>query len=535
MAVITRETGGRAGSLSSLLAYYGGRVRRQLRLGYLGIATVAAGLVWFALALGFYLGLLPARALLALAITFVFPVLALAAAWLRRPSARGVAHLLDSRLDNRQRVVTSLELLGGQELPPMSRAQMASTERMLGSVHPDEIYPVRVPAGQFSLGAGLVAVALGLFFLKEVGGNFSPIDSGNLALGAPTPSALLSPTPQPGLPDSQKQQNGQKQDGNNVNLGMNPEDAQRKAEASQRAQDALDRLKSALDEQSATQGAADSLRQGQYDQAANQLKDLGSQNDQLSDAAKQGIGDALQRAANDPSSTPDLQNAEQKAADALQNGDYKDINSAMQGLGDALRKTAGDVVPQQQLAQGFPQQAQGQQDNSNSGQNGQNGQSAQQGQGNGQQNQGSQSGQNGDQAQNGDGSGSSSQGNQGQGQNGQGQGSQGNGGGADNGQNQGKGQSGGSGKGQSRVTGPADYNPQNVQGNPFELQGKGDPSQAVPGDPSNQPGLTLQGNSSDGSASLPPEQGGPVTAPGETNHVPVERWDVIQKYFSHEK
>jgi len=519
-------------------------VRRDLRARYLGISAALVGAVWCLAALASYLDIaLPAGTwIVCLALTIAIPVIAFALATLRSPSIRRAAVMLDERLDNKQRLVTAMELVDAGPLPPVSQAQVATSARMLASADPDIVYPMRSSVAHYSLGAGLLSVALGLFFLKAVGGNFTPVTAGNQPVGSSTSVAMTSPTPQSGLPNSNAQQDQPTPAGGTVQLGVDPQDAARKAEESQKAQNALDRLKSALDEQSATQGAADSLRQGNYDDAANKLGDLGSQNDQLSDAAKQGISDALKRAANDSGSTPDLQNSERNAANALDSGDYNATAQALKDLGDAIKSTAQQVVPQQQLAQGFPQQGQ------DSGQSGQDQQQSQQGQqsGQGQGQSGDQSQQNG-QGQGQDSSGNNANGNgqqgQGQGQNGQGQDQQGgqgqgqNGGGSDNSQAQAEGQNGGAGKGDSKVSGPNDYTPRNVQGDPFELQGKGDPSQPNSGDPNsqNQPGISLQGSTGDSSQALPPEQGGPVTAPSESNQVPVERWGIIQKYFSHEK
>lgn len=506
-------------------------VRRDLRGRYLGMASILLGLAWALAALAFYLGYSHAAILpVCLALTVALPLLALVLSQVRTPPLGRVAALIDSRLDDRQRLVTSLELEDAGVLSPMSEAQLSTTARILGSLDPQVVYPVRTAVPQFALAAGLLSLALGLFFLKEVGGTFRPIQPGDLAMNAPTPGAVASPTPPSGLPGSQNKNQAADPSTDNTGGTLNPEDAARQAEQSRQAQQGLDRLKSALDEQSATQGAADSLRQGNYGDAAKQLGELGQQNDQLSDQAKKGLSDALRRAADDSSSTPDLQNSERQAADALDKGDYNGINSALKDLGSAVQTTAGNIVPQQQLAKGFPQQSpdsaqnnQGQQSNNQGQSQGQDGQSSSQQ--NGQNNSGN------DQGQGQQGSGSNSQGQNGQSGN---QANGQNGGGSDPSANQGQGQSGGAGKGQSKVSGPLDPAHQNVQGNPFELQGKGDPGQTGQGDPSGQPGISMQGSGSGSDGALPAQQGGVVTAPGESNNVPVERWGVIQRYFSHD-
>ncbi len=510
--------------LQPLLEFYRLRVRRERRLRYLALAGIGVGALWLATALLTYADAAsPWMGLICLGATALLPGMALALERWQRPTITRTAEMLDKRLDNRQRLVTSVELLSGSEEQPlaeMAHAQLSSSTELLSSIDAEELYPTRTPWPAFSLGGGLLLVALGLFLLKGALDGFIPLQVGSLPPDQKDLAALVSPTAQSGLPESERTPPaGANSQGSN---STNPADDARKAEASQQAQNAIQRLTKALDEQSVTQQAADSLRQGDYGGAAQKLGDVGQQNDQLSDAAKQDLSDSLQKAAQDSGSTPDLQQAEQQAADALGSGDYKSIADSLKNLSNALQKTAGDIIPQQELAKRFPDQSG--QNQGSALQNGQ--QSQEQGQGQGQDGQQSQQG--GQQGQNGQ-----------NGQNGQ-QSQQGQGNGQGKGQGQGNTQAGakdgntGSSSGgeghNSRVTGPADNTKLNVGNNPFELDGKPRPGDTKPGDPNQQPGLTVEGNASSGSA-MAPSQGGPSNAQSESNHPPVERWPIIQRYF----
>ena len=75
-----------------------------------------------------------------------------------------------------------------------------------------------------------------------------------------------------------------------------------------------------------------------------------------------------------------------------------------------------------------------------------------------------------------------------------------------------------------------------VQGNPFELEGSEDPNNLTrPGSGDEPPAMTLEGNPGGAAGASAPSGGGPVDATGESNLAPVERWGIVQKYFSPEE
>jgi hypothetical protein len=554
------------------LVRYRARLRRQRRVRYLGWAALAVSVVWLALALlNLFNFASPNLILAGIGLTLAIPGAALLYEAARPADMAATASSLDGLLDNRQRMITSVELLAAGSDKPITEAQLASSATILQSTDPRTIYPARVPTTQALVAGGLLLLALGLFLLKEI--HDSAPQAGGLPPSQSMVQAVPTSTPQSGLPDAaqqparqtpqpQQQQSSQtpgasSTGGDQSTAGLSPGQAAQQAADSRTAQKALQRLAQALDQQSVTQGAADALRQGDYTTAANDLTNLGKNNDQLSDQAKQSLANALQSAAQDSPNTPDLQNAEQNAANALNQGDYAVTSDALKALAQAIQDTGSAVVPQQDLSKNFPdqngqqsqqaqqgqsgqqgqqdqsgQQGQGQQDQSGqSGQRGQQGQNGQQGD-NGQQGQNGQNGQNGQPGQNGQsGVGDSSQGNQG------GVGGQPNQQGQQSPQNQGPNQSGDpnslQGEG-SQVQGPG-AQALNVPGNPFVLDGNPDPNgnqtanQAYPNAP---PALTLNGGAGGSTSPGAPARGAAVTANGETNSPPADRWGIVQKYFS---
>ena len=527
----------------SMLGGYRARVRGTRRRRYLAISALAVGAVWLLAGLIYYFDLaVPASIPFAIALTVLLPVAALVFEAARKPSLSDTATLIDRRLDDKQRLVTSVELMSkGDGAPsPLDEAQIRTSAEVLSHVSPKSVYPSRTPWSLPATGLALLLLALGLFTLK--GGGFTPFGVGTLPNDEPVQAFVVPLTPEPELPPSemtpeaeptptsapeeltldQNTQDQQQQAGATASQTVSPEE---QAASSQQAQSDLSRLGRALDGQSVTQQAADALKQGNTDEAAQQLAELGKENDQVSQAAKEGLADALDQAAQDTSGNQQLRKAEQNAADALRNGDYKEIDAAMQGLADAMERTASNIVPQQELAENFPEQPPGNQQDSSQQTGNQQSQPAEPGAG--QQDGGQQDGQQGGNPEGGPpGSGQS-------GQQGEGEGEEsGQGGGQEPQSGEGQGQSGAPGQG-TRVNGPKDPTDLDVAGNPFELEAQPEPGNTnpQPNPPQDNPGLTLDGGSG-GSGASPAAPGDAVNVPGETGNVPLDRWDIIRRFFT---
>jgi hypothetical protein len=323
--------------------------------------------------------------------------------------------------------------------------------------------------------------------------------------------ALDNLQPQPGDPAAP-----QATDENGEPIG--PSDPQAE---SQEAQSGLDRLGEALDTESSTQPAGDSLRQGDPQAAADQLRELGVENDQLSDEAKRSLAESLERAADETQGNRALRRAENDAAQALRDGDYERIRDSLDRLADALEQTAADIIPQDELAQSFPSptatggaeaDAEGSPGETNEVDDGDSS-GGEQGTGQGSEQEGS-----------------SQAGGEGNPQ-GEGEGEQPGQGGAQSEGGEGQSQSGAPGQG-TRVGGPTDNSNIDAPGNPFELEGQPDPNANRSGD-EERPGLELDGGSGTSGGALPAQPGSTVDAPGENPGLPMDRWDIVRRYFEH--
>ena len=311
MALTLEQNGGpmaTAEVLAPELARYRALIRQDRRQRYLGAAAIAVGVLWLALSLLALFDLAsPLMSIAALVLTVALLAGALLYERWRQPTLGQTAVVLDRLLDERERMVTSVELMGTGVDKPMEAAQIASSAGMLEGVDPRSLYPARMPWSQFIVAGGLLLLALGIFIFKGIGDDNALI-AGNLPPSKDATQAVVSPTAQPDLPGSgvqppnqspqAPQPSGQPSaDSTGVPRTLDPGAAQKEAADSRDAQKSLQRLAQALDQQSVTQGAADAIRKGDYDTAGTDLTDLGKNNDQLSDDAKKSMADALNSAA----------------------------------------------------------------------------------------------------------------------------------------------------------------------------------------------------------------------------------------------
>ena len=113
----------------------------------------------------------------------------------------------------------------------------------------------------------------------------------------------------------------------------------------QAEQEALDRLAQALGQVSAAQTAADAIQRGDFGEARQQLSSLGEESDQLSEAAKKQLAQALQQAASATGADKQLADRERQAAVALSRNTYSDQRNALRQLGEQVERSGARSVP----------------------------------------------------------------------------------------------------------------------------------------------------------------------------------------------
>jgi hypothetical protein len=271
------------------------------------------------------------------------PAIGLLVALVRWPSTTQAARIADTQLGLDERLSTAVELVdrtthgrfdGLQVRDAIATAQ-ASTGRWRSP------FDAR---GDARLGALALALALGSLLLPFVPRPTLPLPGLNPA--APdsvslegerviTPDVLES-----SLAESQPAEQAAAAE---PNLAPRVEQALAEREA-------LDRLAEALSQTSASQGAADAIERGDFSGAREQLSALGEEADQLSDAAKRRLSQALQSAANATTEDRQLADRERQAATALSRSNYAEQRQALRQLGEQLERSGARAMPQSQLA-----------------------------------------------------------------------------------------------------------------------------------------------------------------------------------------
>jgi hypothetical protein len=274
---------------------------------------------------------------------------------LYRPSRAHAARLADRRLDLEERLATALEIVEGRLSSPMAPRQVedalrAVQDRPLAAVAPRDA--LRRPAAR---AAGLLLAFMAAYLVgNSVEPEQGPVASVRRAMeelvqrtgmlaqsaqiplvsrsdeldpfSAPPPPALLSP--------------------------QNEEQLREQLARSRNQQAALSRLARALTGTAAAREIGEQLDRGNYSQAAQAVRNLGLQNDQLSRQAKSELAEALRQAAGDTRDvSPDLAREEDRAARALSGRDYRQAQQALDRLAQAMTDAGQQVVPQEELAQ----------------------------------------------------------------------------------------------------------------------------------------------------------------------------------------
>ncbi|MGE5617908.1 MAG: hypothetical protein ACM3US_01475 [Sphingomonadaceae bacterium] len=125
----------------------------------------------------------------------------------------------------------------------------------------------------------------------------------------------------------------------------------RVANESRLRQEGLDDLADELRGTAAGREIAEGLRRGDYGRAAEQMRELGRESDQLSASAKQDLANALNRAASRSQGAEELSRSEGEAARALEQRDYSSTVQSMDRLAESVQRAAEQVVPQSELAE----------------------------------------------------------------------------------------------------------------------------------------------------------------------------------------
>lgn len=308
---------------------------------------------------------------------YIAPAAGLLAALLSRPSESLAVRTVDARLGLDQRLGTAHELLTRGSPSALVPWQLSQASDLAAETPVSRAFPL-LPKREVAAAALLFAVATAMLWLMSLGVTLkNPFQEIRMPASAAKPatpperqlfgktvaaeaagpkSPALDPTRQMLSQIERQAQRGALSSAAAASaLQQASAELNRAAQNSASRQQALDNLSAQLRGTAAGADAAQSLRQGDYQKAVQQLKELGQQSDELSAAAKDQLAQALSQAASQSQSLPQLSRAENQAAQALRRSDSAYVGNAMNRLAQAVDDTGKQVVSQSDLAQTWQQ------------------------------------------------------------------------------------------------------------------------------------------------------------------------------------
>ena len=305
------------------------------------------------------------------------PAVGLVAALVARPSRSEAIRALDLRLDLRQQLGTAHELLSTGSDGMLVRWQLAQAADLATDLPVSKAFPL-LPKREVLTALLLAAVSAALLELVSLGVVVpNPLVSLQLpgltratsqgvssslfsqqgdAPAAQARSTALEPTRQLLNQIQNQYQQGSLSRQSAANAMQQANDMlNQAAQNSSVNQQALDNLATSLRDTAAGSDIAQSLLQGKYQKAAQQLRDLGSQTDQLSPAARQQLAQALRNSAAQSQGLQQLARPENSAAQSVArpNSDYS--SQSLNRLAQAVQDAGSQVVPQTDLANTWQQ------------------------------------------------------------------------------------------------------------------------------------------------------------------------------------
>lgn len=306
-------------------------------------------------------------------------------ALLSKPGRRRTARMLDRTFGLQERLTTAVDHLGRGVPGEGERAtvvylQMADAANAVAELRRHRALGLRIPVRELVLAIFFGLLLAALYFIRGVGGDMPPLAAA--AVPAFTP-AVERPAEPPPPPPAEAQP---------AELAPTVEEVRQRAERSLAAQRDLQALARALNDHAVTRSAAEAIGQGEYEQGANELRDLAPSADQLSPAAREELARDLEQAASQMSPgsqaqpdapSQDLGSAARQAAEGLRQGEQA-AQEGVRQLGDQVERTGGQVASQEELAEQMRRaqeaEAQGQRRGASGSQGSQQGQQGQAGQ-----------------------------------------------------------------------------------------------------------------------------------------------------------
>ena len=264
-----------------------------------------------------------------------------------KPGRARTARMLDRTFGLQERLTTAVEDLGRDVPGPGERAPVVYLQMADGANAMDELrrHPAlgwRVPTREIVLAVFWALILAALAFLRGVGGGVPPLAAA--AVPPFTPAIERPEEPAPVAPAD-------------LTEGAVPsvqEVLERSARSAEARQD-LEALAAALDDHAVTSETAASIRDGNYERAADGLRELAPDAGELSEASRGELASDLEGAAERMAPEGEgLQQASDEAAAGLREGEQP-ASEGLRSLAEAVERTGEQVAPQGDLAEQMQQ------------------------------------------------------------------------------------------------------------------------------------------------------------------------------------
>ncbi len=291
-------------------------------------------------------------------------------AGLSRPTREQSAQMLDRSFALQERVSTALGNIGvevpaGDVSARVTYLQVADAANAITAAQEHSAFRLRLPVRELVMAVALGLAFAALAFARGTGGEIPPTQSNVVPAFIPAAERFVQPKQPEQAPDAQ--------------AVPTVEEVQQMVQTSIDNQQDLERLAEALSDHAITREAADLINQGKYTEAAENLRDVANQADQLSDEARAELASDLSQAAAEMSDgNKTLSESTQHASDGLKEGGepakdgVRDLANAVEQSGQQVQSSdALDQAMQQaqeQAASNPSEQGQGS-DAANTGQN----------------------------------------------------------------------------------------------------------------------------------------------------------------------
>ncbi len=275
-----------------------------------------------------------------------------------RMKAREVARRLDRRFDLQEQISTALEVNSQKQVEGVAAFLVGKAQKNTQQIQAYTNKHQRMPWVEMVALLAMLLFAGGLFLLVN-------LDNRSVAARPPLPIPPLAPPlelPEDTPPDPFGEGGGEGQQEQGAGSGGNEEQQDQEGGAEDQAasasgsdQQSMQELADAMRDLSATRPAAESLDQGDTTGAAQSLRELADQSEQLSEETRRELAGALREASNNiDQHDPELGQQVRESASGLEQGPQQSAN-ALEDLADAVEELGEGEEPQQQ-AQAQPQE-----------------------------------------------------------------------------------------------------------------------------------------------------------------------------------